>query len=545
MRFTRLIAIALAAVSVTAFVCCGEGYESGNGGESAAGGYEKYASRPKTFTFSYYASGYGADWVDAVLKDYMDNVNTEVFVNPKRSIDNNQSRLNIQSNIGYDLYQLEVDMFENSEYLYDLSSLLDTEVYGESGVKVRDKIGEKNVGYYTEKDGKVYQLPQTSLTGWNFVYNKTLLDEKLGAGEYTLPKTTDEFFAFGDMLKEKGVFLSAFSGDSTNGADYTTYLYQDWFAQIMGAEGYDKYYSGYYNADGEWVFAENEPDGLLNSSEFARVETYKIAEKFAAKSNGYMHSSSPSMQYTDVNRVFYGGKFNGSSVAPFALHFTGAWLESEVQDSIDRGSVTKKDVRAMKLPVASAIIEKLSAGVDTDEKLSAIISYVDGETSEKPSFATDDDVKIVKEARNMVGELICREFVVTKNAQNKDEIVKFLAYLCSDRAQKIASKAAKGAIVLPYGYKPTDEDMGFEISDYLKSVADVTENAEIIDLAQKNKAFCKYVLGEWVRADGSGGTLTASIFSGQAFKSAEVQSKTLTYYKSRWANLIAQYNAKK
>ena len=38
----------------------------------------------------------------------------------------------------------------------------------------------------------------------------------------------------------------------------------------------------------------------------------------------------------------------------------------------------------------------------------------------------DADVEIIKEARNMMVELVCREWVITKNAQNVDDIKNFL-----------------------------------------------------------------------------------------------------------------------
>ena len=446
-----LCVVVSALLCVCAMGCVGT-FDDGSGFKD----FEKYESRPRSFTFSYYASGYGSDWVAAVAKDYMDNVNQNVYVNPKTSYDNNQARENIRQGIGYDLYQLEVDMFRNSDYVADLSALYEKEVYGEPGVKVKDKIAPRWVDYYNE-GGKWYQLPQTTCTGWNWVYNKTLLDDKLGEGQYTLPRTTDEFFEFGDMLIEKGVFLTAFSGDTTNGADYTPYAYQAWFAQMMGAEAYDHFFDGEYTTDGghTWTFASESAAELLATSATARTEAYRVAEKLATAGNHYMHSSSPSMQYTNVNNVVYGGKMFATTVAPFAFHYTGAWLETEVAPAIERGTITKKDVRAMKMPVVSKITERLTT-VNDDDTLRAVIDYVDGTTSTKPAGVSDEDITVVAEARGMVAELICRSFVVSKNAKNKDDILDFLAYLCSDRAQKIAAQATQGFNVLPYGYTPTD-----------------------------------------------------------------------------------------
>ena len=86
-----------------------------------------------------------------------------------------------------------------------------------------------------------------------------------------------------------------------------------------------------------------------------------------------------------------------------------------------------------------------------------------------------------------MAELVCREFVITKNAQNKDDIKSFMAYLTSDRAQLIAAQNCNGLPVLNYGYQPTEEELGFVHSEFSKSVYDVLEDAVIVDLAKFDK----------------------------------------------------------
>ena len=97
----------------------------------------------------------------------------------------------------------------------------------------------------------------------------------------------------------------------------------------------------------------------------------------------------------------------------------------------------------MKMPVISAITHR-TPSIKDDATLSAVVDYVDGITAELPAGVTEADANIVREARNMVGELVCREFVITKNANHKDVIKDFLAYLTSDRAQRIAAQNCNG-----------------------------------------------------------------------------------------------------
>ena len=163
---------------------------------SESGGLNRddYGERARSFTFSYYAGGYGADWIEDVCDDYMRNVNQEVFIELKRNTNNETARTNIQTGVGaYDLYRIEVDLFHMQNSLVDLTDLYDMDVYGEEGVKVKDKIDQRWVDYY-EEDGHWYQLPTTQLTGWNWVYNVDTLNATLGEGAWELPKTTNEFF---------------------------------------------------------------------------------------------------------------------------------------------------------------------------------------------------------------------------------------------------------------------------------------------------------------------------------------------------------------
>lgn len=530
--------------SLTAMCCfgCSFGGEGRNDGSGT-----KYGKREKTITFSYYAGGYGTDWLEAVIDDYMLNVDTTVYIDLKRSTNNETARTNIKSGVGtYDLYQLEVDMFNCANCLADLTDLYDMEVYGEAGVKVRDKIDDRWVTYY-EENGSWRQLPQTQLTGWNWAYNKDTLDKTLGENNYTLPRTTDEFFALGDELYKKGVYLTAFPGADTAGGDYSRYAFELWFAQMVGLEGYQKYMSGYYKNDaGEWTFAEDAPKQISQNST-AITEAYKVAEKLCTPASSssaaqYMHAQSMGMQFKDVDVMLYGGKYRGQSVSPIAFSYVGGWLETEVAPFINAGTITEnQDVRAMKMPVISAIIERTPT-INDESTLVSVIDYVDGVSTTKPTGVSDDDIAIIEEARNMVSELICRQFVIPKNAKNIDEAKKFLCYLVSDRAQKIAAKATRGISMLPYGYEPTEEDMGFTFSNYTKSVNKIKKDSVIVDLGGLDMPYRSFFSMSWyVDSTAAGGTLSQNLFTKQAEGYATIADSTYKKIDSTYTEFMKMF----
>lgn len=538
----KIICLLLAVIMLLGLAACG-GSGTGEQGMEEEEYIDKYSSRSKTFTLCYYEGGYGADWLRAVAADYMDNVDTDLYISMKASTDNAVAREKISTQTGtYDLYYIEVDMFNKTGVLEELSGLLDMEVPGETGVKVRDKIQQQWLDYY-EEDGKYYQLPATNFMGWNWSYNKTLLDAALGEGNWKLPNTTNEFFTMGEALFNKNVFLTAFAGqDTTGGADYLRYCYEVWFAQMVGMEGYDNYFSCLYDNNGTYELATEYPQNVVQN-QYAIEETYRTAQTLCKGQNGaeFIHSKAESLTFLDAQFLLNQGGFRGAQDYPIAFYYNGASAEQEMSGYVEDGIITQQDIRMMKMPVMSAIISRTPSIAD-DAALSAVVDYVDGVAAALPEGVTEEDAAIVREARNMIGELVCREFVITKNAQNKEDIKKFLAYLTSDRAQLIAAQSCNGLPVLNFGYVPTEEELGFSFTEFTQCVYDILENAVIVDIAKFDKPVGIFMGLSWYKdTTVSGGSLSENLYTGQALPVEKIYQSTLDAYAGNWKDRMEQY----
>lgn len=529
----------LAIVMLLSLAACG-GSGAGNGDN--AENEEKYANRSKRFTLCYYEGGYGADWLRAVVTDYMDNVNQDVYISLKNSTDNAVAREKITTQTGtYDMYFIEVDMFQKASVLEELSGLLDMEVPGEAGVKVKDKIDPQWLSYY-EEDGSYYQMPATNFMGWNWTYNKTLLDSKLGEGNWALPRTTEELFALGEQLFEKDVFLTAFAGkDTTGGADYLRYCYEVWFAQMTGMEGYDHYFNCLYNNNGTYELAKDYPHNIVENKN-AIEKTYATAQTLCQGRNGmeFIHSKSESLTFLDAQFLLNQGSFRGAQEYPIAFYYNGASAQQEMTDYVKDGIIQQQDVRMMKMPVISAIIDR-TPSIKDDATLAAVVDYADGK-GQLPEGVTQEDAAIVTEARNMMAELVCREFVVTKNAQNKEDILHFMAYLTSDRAQLIAAQNCNGLPVLNYGFVPTEEELGFAFTEFTRSVYDILDTAIVVDIAKFDKPVYLSVGLSWYKdTTVSGGTLSGNLYIKNALTAEEIYESTLQAYAGTWQDRIEQF----
>lgn len=535
----KLVALLLSAVMAFSLVGCG-----GSGSGSNSSNDDKYKDRSKQITLCYYEGGFGSDWLQAVVNDYMDNVNKDVYIKLKASTDNDGTRTKISGQTGtYDLYYIEVDMFDQQNALVELSDLMEMDVPGEEGVKVKDKIGQKWVDYYTE-DGKIYQMPATNFMGWHWSYNKTLIDKALGEGNWKLPNTTEELLTIGEKLFDKNVFLTTFVGnDTTGGANYLQYCYNVWFAQRVGMDGYNHFYNCEYKDGNKWKVADKTPENIKTNKE-AIEDTYKLAETLCQGRNGveFIHSKCESLSFLDAEFLLYQGGFKGAEEYPLAFYYNTAAGEQEMLPYIKDGIIEEQDVQMMKMPVISSIIKR-TPSIKDDATLSAVVDYVDGTTTECPKGVTEDDVNIVKEARSMMAELICREWVIAKDAKNVEDIKDFMAYLTSDNAQKIAAKNANGLAVLNYGYVPTTEDMGFEVSKYTQSIYNVTKDATIVDFGNFDKPLGRFMGLSWYKdSRASGGTLSSNLYTKQAMTSKEIYDSTYSSYAATWKDRMEQYN---
>ena len=142
----------------------------------------------------------------------------------------------------------------------------------------------------------------------------------------------------------------------------------------------------------------------------------------------------------------------------------------------------------------------------------------------------------------MMAELVCREFVITKNAQNKDDIKDFMAYLTSNRAQLIAAQNCNGLPVLNYGYVPTQEELGFPLSQFSQSIYDILQDAVTVDIAKFDKPVGVFMGLSWYKdTTVSGGTLSQNLYTGQALTADQIYQSTLDAYAGTWKDRMEQY----
>lgn len=505
-------------------------------------------------TINYFLGGFGDDYIKAVVKDYTENINPDARINLTPSGSNAGALDKIRAGTGDDMYIANTNFFGLQQYLLNIDDVIESEVYGEEGVYVGDKINSDILDYFNEKGGH-YQFPQNNLTGYRWVMNKSVLDSALGVDAYTVPRTTDELFEFGDTLQLNEVYLTATA--IGNGAkvyeDYLEYAFRVWFMQMTGNEAYDKFYDGKYkDGTGEWYRDEISPAALFDANASAIEAAYAVAQKLctpssiSGKDEQYLHKGSTGMQYKDVDVVFYGGKISGTTQPRMAFMVSGNWLEREVAQFASNGVISmNQEILPIKTPVISAITERTS--FKGEETLRKVIDYVDGVLGATlPVGVSDTDIEIITEARNAAAKGMEEVILITKGTRYPDLCKDFLRYLVSDRAQIIAAKKCSGISILPYGYEPVEADMGFSLSDYVKEFNRLSKDVVIVDLTHGNQGFTQKSGLNWyadTRIIGSNRLARIFFTNAAAPSPSTIVASSKSKFDQIWRSAVNEYNA--
>lgn len=407
--------------------------------------------------------GYGSEWLQAIADKYYEKTNVKVFVT--KSYIPSEIHSQIEGNVlPYDIAFAAggtgVSAAESKRLLADLSDVYNATPEGYT-IPLKDVMDKTIYEDLLYEDGSIYQMNWMNSKG-GLIYNKTSLDTAYGEGNYSLPRTTDEWVEICNKLKaDDKVYPLAVSPSCM----YTYSAYALWQAQYDGIKAFKDFFNGYYYKDGVRTFAEN---GEI----FDMPGRKKSLDAFASlfnKNTGYFSPNTVNMDYLNYQIAFLGHGYMNRDMKNYAFTVNGDWLENEMKTYLDS---KPQEIRMMKMPMLSAIVETLEDKTMTDSKLREVITAIDnGETS----FAgvSENDFKRLSEARHMnISGSLDLHIAVPKISDKVEQAKAFLIYMASSEAQQIMSDTTNG-FTMPYGYKPT------KCSDFIQSCYDVFDENSI------------------------------------------------------------------
>lgn len=391
--------------------------------------------------------GYGTEYVQKVAEAFMAEY-PGITVN----IDSTKEPLNDKEKIMADKYVADIVILNTNltaagikGKVYELTDVYNSYAFGESDKTILEKLGE--TADANEFDGKYYQLSvQPGATG--VCYNKVYLDAIYGEGNWEIPLTSKQFTDMCDDIKSRNAWATVYT-NSTD-AEYAVWLRDYWTVQYTGYEEYCNYYNlQYTDASGNVVTAKTaeELNASIRSaresalSQLINVMSYKL---------GYAPESCAAMNFSQAQAYFVGytaqtdvKEVNGHKGAAFSLN--GDWLYAEVERY---GEAVELDIRFMRTPINSDIIDRLST-VNSEDQLVECVKYIDsvldGTEGTRPAYLSDEDYKELYDARRMVWSTHAQQIAAVPVTCSDVDVAKdFLKFMASDSSSLMVSDAMSG-----------------------------------------------------------------------------------------------------
>ena len=322
-------------------------------------------------------------------------------------------------------------------------SVFNATVPGET-ILYKDKMEESYLlsNRYTKGGAESYYTTSWASGMSAILYNEDLLV----ANGLKVPNTTDELIKLCADYKAKGASDTHYSFLQSYDADYFNYLFHIWWAQYEGTKGYENFFSGIHNNTYSIRIFEQK----------GREYALEVFEALLDYDKGYLNPESKNQKFVIAQSMF----LDGESL----MHVNGDWFINEMKDVIERMGDKAPTIKTMRLPIISALGEKLGI---TDAELSALVEYVDklndGETTTLPSFTSatgytqEEVLDAVMQARGIVHSVGANcHSVIPNYAKGKDVAVDFLRFMATDKALEAYMKTTDGSR-LPFQYVPSQE----------------------------------------------------------------------------------------
>lgn len=358
------------------------------------------------------------------------------------------------------------------------------------------------------------------------LYNKDILD---GLG-LKAPNTTDELSEICRQvaaLKDNGagMYGLGYSFIQSKDADYWAYLFNIWWAQYQGTQGFNDFWNGIdENRISKNIFTQA-----------GRVKALEVYEDLLQYDKGYLNPASGTYDFMTAQTMFLKG--NG------VFHANGDWFDNEmasIRADVKAQQGFDYDIRMLRTPIISSIVETLQDTAMSDATLSAVIDAVDaGETSYTGVSAAD--FAKIKEARTIVYSVgPAHVSAIPTYAAGKNVAMDFLRFMTTDIANESYIRSTGGAsLPIKYNVLEKNPTLYASLSTLQKSRLEYfnTDAFEIYTLPQE-RAFPLFRYGS-LKPFSSASYFATFSAEGNTKTPADYQRETIqTWTDSKWAKAV-------
>lgn len=452
------------------------------------------ASDSKTLKVMVTDAGFGLEWMYAIAEEFEAIYDVTVKITPTAESANELTKIN------QDLNDSDLFFCATSDAVWDtmrrrkmleINDVWSSKAAEDETLTIAEKALPEYADAYRMVDGNYYSLPFILEVG-TLGYNKKTLDRVFGEDKWKLPRTTVELTEMCEAIRDAGCY--GFAWSSGQNSCYWGLTSNVWEAQYDGSDAYNHAWQGEYydEASGSWKV---DPTGEAVVGRLGKLRASQAMFEYVNRctlradgtyDGGFSHQYCSSMTFIQAQTAFVGGGYGEADKNMVAFTSTGSWLFEESKAQIEQYALGQ--IGCMKTPVISSLSEQLSyygdrAEFDTlgadeqkrlDKALAAIIDYVDGAVTEKPTVVegltiTDADIERVREARG-VAYLKDQAHAFILASTDKPDLAKdFLRFFCSDYAGSIYTEVTHG--FSPF-YIEIDET-NKHLNDFDKTIKDI------------------------------------------------------------------------
>lgn len=464
---------------------------------------KKIDNSSSTIEVFVYQGGYGVEWLDAMEKAFEEKTDYNVEVKVQKTGDVINSMILTGPSMTTDLFIVGgvntswdsyVDLGGKAVAGYECCLAPLDDVYEAIGDKIRPDWKEF---YFVQTDNSAtdhyYALPwATGLT--TLFYNKDLYDE---AGLTHEPRTTNELYDYCVTLLSKGITPFIFSSSEA----YWNPLFWTWWVQYEGLNGYENFFNCRISdtalPDINTAMEIFDQQGIYES--LYTIQSL-IQPNVQERDKDFVHNSVESLEYTQSQARF----FNKEA----AMMPNGDWLENEMATQISQG-MQIGNILPMRMPVISALSDKLSYWQESmsytqardqisadklaayDKNLCELVDYVDGVTTQLPTYGSESDVlkdvEIVKASRSVQYTYgLQHACVIPSYATAVEGAKEFLKFFASDEGLKIYADNTSGSLP-PFEFDLESWSGYSSMSSFAKKKAEILETSTVIPYEMKYK----------------------------------------------------------
>lgn len=362
-----------------------------------------------TIAISIWDSGWGRKWADAMAEQFQidyPQYKVQIFADVDEGDITNV--LPDPANEYDIIFGCNSDSSLYKNYYEPMDDIINSKCEGESKT-IGEKLGSEMLSLLVNSEGHYDKL--CFGTGYyTFVYKSDLFEDF----ELSIPNTTNEFLALLDEMREYDII--PFIHFNSPSVGYSAAMMWTWAMQYAGIDAF-------------YEMSKNPTLSALVDDDNGILQGLEVLKEVIGNPDN--NDDGSGLDFGDAQTAFLAPReVSGRDIA---MMINGAWLENEISKS---PAEVNQNIKAMKTPVLSSIIDKC-ATINDDKTLSAVISAIDAGKTSYDGVSKEDFNRIATARKLEVSNAPGLEICIPNYSEEMEGAKEFVKFFFSDKGLKI------------------------------------------------------------------------------------------------------------